>query len=71
MPDTRPGIGPKDSVGTYGTVAEARAEGVKSVHIGRSGPWVPEERNFHLSFYFPTALFPLPVVCYRLIFIYL
>ena len=37
-PDTRPGIGPEHSVATYGTVAEARAEG------GRSSPWVPEER---------------------------
>ena len=49
IPDTRPGIGPEDSVATYGTVAEARAEGVKSVHIGRSGPWVSEERVVETS----------------------
>jgi len=49
IPDTRPGIGPEHSVATYGAVAEPRAEGgwhykIKSVHDGRSGPWVPEER---------------------------
>ena len=49
IPDTRSGIGPEHSVATYGTVVEARAEGgwhyrVKSLHIGRSGPWVPEDR---------------------------
>ena len=60
IPDTRPGIGPEHSVAAYGTIADVKAEGgwhyrVKSMHTGRSGPWVPEE------------LFPLQVICYRLL----
>jgi hypothetical protein len=48
-PDTRPGIGPEHSVAAYGTIADVKAEEgwhykIKSVHDGRSGPWVPEER---------------------------
>jgi len=48
-PDTRPGIGPEHSVAAYGTIVDVKAEGgwhykIKSVHDGRSGPWVPEER---------------------------
>ena len=71
-PDTRPGIGPEHSVAAYGTIADVKAEGgchyrIKSVHDGRGGPWVPEERYSHLSFCFSTAPFPLPVICYRLL----
>ena len=65
-PDTRPGIGPEHSVAAYGTIADVKAEvgwhyRVKSVHDGRNGPRVPEERySSHCTL--PTSSDMLPAI---------
>ena len=54
LPDTTPGINPRQSVAIYGTVVEVEADIgwkylIKSMHSERNKVWVPENRVLAIS----------------------